>query len=128
VPAGQTVTLTTSWPTCAEGTTSCGGAEAYALYDEQTQAITPVCEAMTVSWFSNAGAFAADRSGPDAGTGIEIVDAGADGGAPVVLCDAPSFAQNTWTAPTTTGTALVWAVLRDDRGGVAWQRISIAVQ
>lgn len=69
VTAGQTVTLRASWPACAAGMTSCGGAEVYALYDEQAQTVTPRCEAMTVSWFANAGSFATDRSSPDGGAG-----------------------------------------------------------
>jgi hypothetical protein len=134
VGAGQTVTLSAFWPSCAAGAKSCGGAEVYALYDEQAQTVTPVCETMTVSWFANAGSFAADRSGPDAkgGAGLEIYDGGSDAGtagALVAQCDeGPNpHASNQWTAPTTPGTALIWAVLRDDRGGVTWQRISIAV-
>jgi len=132
VAAGQTVTLRTSWPACAPGMTSCGGAEAYALYDEQSQTVTPRCEAMTVSWFATTGTFAVDRSSPDAGAGggLQVLDGGVDGGAPgavVAACDGATFADGQWTAPTTPGTALVWAVLRDDRGGVAWQRYSIDV-
>ena len=112
--AGTTVTLRASWPSCAPGMASCGGAESYAFYDEQAQTVTPRCEAMTVSWFATAGSFAADRSGPDAG-------------ASTASCDAPAFADGQWTAPTTGGTVLFWAVLRDDRGGVTWQRYQLDV-
>jgi hypothetical protein len=127
VKAGSTLTLRASWPACAAGMPSCGGAEAYAYYDEQAQTVTTLCEQLTVSWFATGGSFAGDRSSADAGAGpgITYEDAGADAGAPLAACDAPTFADGTWTAPSTAGTVLLWAVLRDDRGGVTWTRYRI---
>jgi len=36
--------------------------------------------------------------------------------------------DNAWTAPGATGAVKLWVVLRDDRGGVSWERYAVAVQ
>jgi hypothetical protein len=107
VKAGDKVTLEASWPTCP-GTAGCG-AEPYAYYDPQAQAVTMRREAITVSWFATAGSFDSDRTG-------RAED------------DMTTTSDNGWTAPSAPASGvLMWVVLRDDRGGVAWQRFRIDV-
>ena len=106
VKAGSTVKLQASWPPCP--TSPCGGAETYVYYDTGTQALSMQREAMTVSWFATGGSFVSDltgRASDDEGTTTD----------------------NTWTAPATGGAVLVWVVLRDDRGGVSWERYRLDV-
>ena len=90
IPSGASIVLHASWaPT---------DAESYAYYDPTTSLVTTKRESMRVSWFATAGDFQEDRTGrtetePDA------------------------FTDNTWTAPSSAGTAHLWAILRDSRGG-----------
>lgn len=108
VKAGEKVTLSASWPSCNKGE-ECGGAETYAYYDPDTRDVTEKEEQITISWFATAGTFATDRS------------AAPDGGA-------ATASEDVWTAPNKAGIVLVWAVIRDDRGGVSWQRYRLDVQ
>lgn len=135
---GQSVTIRVTWPacpltdTCGDGTCgptetkevapgqceadckvekSCGGAERYLAYRLETRSLGETREVMRVSWFAaeGGGAFADDRTGRDAE-------------------DATNFTENTFAAPTTPGTYPVWAVLRDDRGGITWAAFRVVVQ
>ncbi|MFT3769968.1 MAG: hypothetical protein QM820_31455 [Minicystis sp.] len=140
VVAGKKITLRASWPECSQlpacgdGVCSpgeaismvpntnivecpsdcttpkgCGGAEPYVYYDPTTRGLALRTEMLTLSWFATKGTFDADRSG--------LVDGGAK-----------SATDNGWTAPDETGSVLLWAVLRDDRGGVSWRRYRLEVK
>lgn len=109
VSRGDKLTLRASWQACAAPGTATCGAEPYAYYDPSTQAVTMRREALTVSWFTTAGAFDADRTS-------RAED------------DTATTSDNGWTAPTTaTPGVLIWAVFRDDRGGVSWKRFRLDV-
>jgi hypothetical protein len=91
VPAGQTITLTASWPQ--------GTAETFPVFDLTAQALLPQRESLRVSWFATDGSFDQDHTGrgPDE-----------DG----------TSTDNLWTAPSAPGSVHLWVVLRDSRGGV----------
>lgn len=103
VSPGALVTLALRVPACAEDAETCGGAEQYVVYDALTQTVLPRREALVVSWYATDGTFAEPRSEPSAAS---------DGG--------EASAANAFTSPTRTGAVEIWAVLRDDRGGVGW--------
>jgi hypothetical protein len=67
-------------------------------------------ESMRVSWFATAGSFANDATG----RGIDEY----------LLVST----ENDWTAPVDTTEAVLWAVLRDSRGGVSWNRYRVTVR
>ncbi len=69
-----------------------GAAEPYVRYDRADAVLVDRVEVLRVSWFATAGGVAADATG----TG-----------------------EVAWTAPSTPGPVQLWAVLHDDRGGVA---------
>jgi hypothetical protein len=91
VPAGARVTLEATW--------SAADAETYAYVDPESQTVTTRRESMRVAWYASAGAFDAQSTGRDEG-------------------DLATYTDGTWTAPGVPGTAHVWVVLRDSRGGV----------
>ncbi len=109
VAAGARIVLEASWPTCPGPAMQGCGAESYAYFDPATQMLTTQEETLTVSWFGTSGSFDGDTSTIPGGSGA-------------------TTAQNGWTAPATTGPALVWLVLRDDRGGAAWKRYRLDVR
>jgi hypothetical protein len=89
--------------------TGCAGAEQYVFFDPASREVRERREAIQVSWFATAGAFAHDRTG----RGEEEADL-------------PST-ENPWTAPDEEGDVTLWTVIRDDRGGVGWQRYRVRV-
>lgn len=100
VPANTDVTLTSSWP--AESV------ETYLYYDPLSQRLVERREAMRLSWFATAGSLAVDASAvgeDDTGTSV----------------------STTWRTPAA-GSAYVWFVLRDSRGGIATQHRLIDVK
>jgi hypothetical protein len=100
VPAGRRIRLTASWPADA--------AEVYPILDLNTQQLVDHREALRVSWYAGAGQLTDERTGRDG--------------------DDPTLdTSNDWTAPTTPGPVHAWAVLRDDRGGVAWTSFELDV-
>ncbi len=105
VGRGKSLELHVFWPTC--DTPPCAGAEPYAFYDPAARALGTRREAMLASWFATGGTFASDRTGPS--------ESGLD-------------AANTWIAPDDAGDVTMWIVLRDDRGGSAWQRYRFHVE
>jgi hypothetical protein len=108
VRAGERIALQASWPLCPGSPMQGCGAETYAYYDPATQMLTMVRETLTVSWFATAGSF--------------------DGDTTTIASDNDATtADNGWTAPGTAGPVLLWLVLRDDRGGAAWQRYRLDV-
>jgi len=125
VAAGSTQHFLARWATCdanmpcppdANATGQCPqpdpctGAESYVLYDLQSRQLVERREAMRLSWFATAGSFANDSTGRAADE-YPAVDTG-----------------NDWTAPTAPGEVFLWIVLRDSRGGVAWNSYRLSVQ
>ncbi|HSD88905.1 MAG TPA: hypothetical protein VLB44_15360 [Kofleriaceae bacterium] len=100
VPANSDVTLTATWP--AESV------ESYLYYDPQSQHLVTRHEAMRVSWFATGGAIDVDASA-----------VGEDRDATSVT--------TTWHTPGP-GSATVWFVLRDSRGGLAVQVAPVDVR
>ena len=100
LPANTDVTLTAAWPA--------DSAEPYLYFDPSTQQLVERREAMRVSWFATAGSLAVDAT--------------------AIAEDDPSTeASTTWHTPGP-GTAHVWIVLRDSRGGIAAQAIDVVVE
>ncbi|MBN1962903.1 MAG: hypothetical protein JW841_18375 [Deltaproteobacteria bacterium] len=93
VPRHANITLGVSWPQEA--------VETFPVYNLTTQKINQTREAMRVSWFSNAGQWAHDRTGRDSNA-------------------SETWTSNNLTTPSTSGLIHIWAVLRDNRGGVDW--------
>jgi hypothetical protein len=131
VAPGETLRLGTAWPDCPEvgvcgdGICSadedrarclmdcrtpagCGGAEHYVAFDPASRAVVLRRESLRVAWLATGGVFAEERTGrePD---------------------DLRRDSENAWTAPDTPGEVTLWIVLRDDRGGTAWQRHRVRV-
>jgi hypothetical protein len=131
---GEAVNLRVGWPACPssdrcgdglcgidEDAVSCGddcggeprgcaGAERYARFDPLSLATTVQVESIVVAWFATAGRFDAPRTD-------RVSAAGGD--------DAPGT-LNRYVAPSS-GEATLWAVVRDDRGGVSWLERSVVV-
>lgn len=107
VPAGGSVDLVASWPACDQA--PCGGAEPYLWFDPIARALSTRREAMQVSWYATSGAFTEARGG-------RAED------------DALTEVGTNWAAPTEPGTHVIWTVLRDDRGGVAWKTTIVTAQ
>lgn len=103
LPAGVALDLVASWPAAA--------AEPYVWYDPAARALSPRREAMRVAWFTDAGELEVDVSG------VAEADAGAT-----------SSAANRWRPPDSSGTAHLWLVLRDSRGGVAVTALALALE
>ena len=96
--ADSDVTLTASWD----------APETYLYYDPASQTLVTRREAMRVSWFATAGTLP--------------VDATAVGEA-----DPATSASTVWHTPATAGPVWLWVVLRDSRGGLATQGISVVI-
>jgi len=105
---GERVRLRVKWPECPEEG-ECGGAEHYVVYDALSQTLVEQSESFVVSWYATAGLFAEPRTEGTFGDPGE-----------------PAGTFNTWTAPTA-GTADVWAVAHDDRGGQSWVHGTLAI-
>jgi hypothetical protein len=123
VAAGAGVHLRLAWSMCdanvpcPPGATDqcdepgpCTGAESYVLYDLANRRLVVQRESMRVSWFATAGSFANDTTG----RGVDEY---------LLLST-----ENDWTAPVDTTEAVLWAVLRDSRGGVSWNRYRVTVR
>jgi hypothetical protein len=85
------------------------GAERYVFFDAEARKLVVRRESMRVSWFASAGAFARDRTGRASD-------------------DAEPSSDNDWDAPAEATIVRGWVVLRDDRGGAAWQGFVIDVR
>ncbi len=99
VPADTDVTLTASWPVEA--------AETYLFFDTFAQVLIERRESLRASWFATGGSLAVDAT---------LVDEE----------DFATTASTTWHTPTA-GSAFVWIVLRDSRGGIASQQFTVTV-
>lgn len=98
VAPGEALTLDATWPAAA--------AEPYVRYDRARVAIVPAIETLRVGWFATGGTLAADATGALTPTSTAV----------------------TWIAPTTAGDVHLWAVLHDDRGGVAVAALTATVR
>ncbi len=87
----------------------CAGAETYVVYDPETGKVKTRLESVLVSWFATGGSFSSERTG----------DTGAVEGS--------RSSANGWMAPAE-GPVRLWAVLRDDRGGVSTFQANLAVK
>jgi hypothetical protein len=99
IAAGADVAITASWPSV----------ESYLYYDPVTETLVTRRESMRLSWFTTAGEFPVDASAVDE-------------------ADPAQSVTTTWHAPATPGTAWLWLVLRDSRGGLATQTLEVTVQ
>jgi hypothetical protein len=109
VAAGSHVALRVGWSDCRSVPAACGGAETYLLVDPTTKSLATARESIVASWYASSGTFDLDRAGRD-GT------------------DSATTVDNGWTAPAAAGTARLWIVLRDARGGVGWASYVVAIQ
>ena len=82
-----------------------GTAEPYPVFDVATQTLQPRVEVLRVSWFATAGALAEEHTGSDG-----------------------ARSSNSFTAPSAGGPVDLWAVVRDDRGGVGWSHARLEVE
>ena len=87
----------------------CMGAERYLYFDDEARQLVARRESMRVSWFASSGVFERDRTGRASE-------------------DPERSSDNEWDAPAVATTVRGWVVLRDDRGGVAWQGFVIDVR
>ncbi|MET0384872.1 MAG: hypothetical protein ABW321_02880 [Polyangiales bacterium] len=112
VAAGEALELHVWTPACGtevDDAAACGGAEPYLYFDLASRSLVTRTEALSASWFASSGRYTEARS---------RLTAGDDG----------SLGVNTWTAPDEPGPVTLWVVIRDDRGGVAWQRHVLEVE
>jgi hypothetical protein len=101
IPRGAAVTLRASWPEAS--------AERHVVHDVVAGALAWRREALRVSWFATAGSFEHDRTG-------RAED------------DPETFTENVWTAPADARATHVFVVLRDGRGGVAFETLELATR
>lgn len=134
VKAGSKVPLKASWATCPTesecgdgicgayedrvncpddcGGTSprgCTGAEPYVWYNLETFKVEPRREGIRVAWYASAGRFENEQTGREES-------------------DSESSTQNVWVAPSRSGVATLWLVIRDSRGGVSWETYRVEVR
>jgi hypothetical protein len=115
IAANQLVTLQADF--------SADSAETFLVWNVVTLSLERQRESLTVSWFATGGSFDHDVTG-HAG-GAVTGDAGQTDAA---TSDAgQTFTQNVWRAPETPGPVYLWAVLRDNRGGVDFAAAQIVV-
>ena len=100
VPADTDVQLVVSWPAAS--------VESYLHYEALSQTLVTRREAMRLSWFATGGTIAVDASA-----------VGED--------ELATTVSTTWHTPAA-GPAWLWFVLRDSRGGIATQTLSINVR
>jgi hypothetical protein len=108
VHPGERIVLQASWPTCPGPPMQGCGAETFPNYDPATQTLVMQREALTVAWYTTAGAYDVDAT-------------------PIASGDDATTANNGFTAPNAAGPVLLWVVLLDDRGGTTWQRYRLDV-
>jgi hypothetical protein len=100
---------TTTCPDDCTTPVGCTGAERYARFDPETRVLGTKREWIRVSWFTNQGQLSEERTGREED-------------------DPATFSRNRWQAPSATGEATVWIVLRDARGGVGWRSLRFAIE
>jgi hypothetical protein len=103
---GEVVDLRARWAACPdeldELTAGCTGSEPFLHFDVVERELRERHESMSVAWYATAGVLWQDRTGRDEG-------------------DRTPHSDNVWEAPLEAGPVHLWVVLRDSRGGVAWQ-------
>jgi hypothetical protein len=100
IAPGQQVTLQADF--------GADSAESFLVWNITTLMLDTQRESLRLSWYATGGVFEHDATGTSS-------------------TDTTTFTQNTWTAPTTSGTVYLWAVLRDDRGGVDFAATQLVV-
>jgi hypothetical protein len=133
VGAGSRVELTATWPECpgepvcgdgicgafedrancrddcaVDVPRGCTGAEPYVFYDFESLSVQPRRESIRVSWYASAGSFETEQTGR-----------GED--------ETSTDTSNTWLAPREPGSATLWLVIRDSRGGASWETQQVEV-
>lgn len=132
VAPGERVTLSARWASCpltsacgdgfctagedtgncaqdCENGSGCSGSELYPVLDTEAHELVDHRETIRLSWFTTSGRFEHDTTGrPEAEA-------------------AQNFSDNRWTAPSVEGTAWLWLVLRDDRGGTSFRSFQLDV-
>lgn len=98
VRSGDDVTLEVQWD----------AAESYVVYDPEADALLDRRESISVSWYTTAG----------------VIDTARNGRGPD---DERTAITNQWTAPPGPGDVWLAAVVRDDRGGVGFGSLVVAV-
>jgi hypothetical protein len=86
----------------------CRGAERYALYDRQLESVVEREESLVVSWFASAGELSEERSDRNPAE--------------------PTPAATNGYVAASAGEVQLWAVVRDDRGGVSWRSGRVRVE
>lgn len=95
---------------CSSAPRGCTGAERYALFDPLTLGTSTQVESLVVAWFATGGSFDAPRTD-------RVSSAATEG---------ESGTVNRYVAPRGDAVTL-WAVVRDDRGGVSWLERSVVL-
>jgi hypothetical protein len=113
IGANQAVTLQADF--------SADSAETFLVWNVVTLTLDRQFESLRVSWFATGGSFDHDVTG-HAGGAIT-----SDGGLDAAPTDGETFTQNVWHAPETPGPVYLWAVLRDNRGGIDFAGAEIDV-
>lgn len=108
VAPGESLVLRVAWSPCTTED-PCTGAELYPYVDPATRALGSKREWLRVAWYGTLGAMRDDRTGREGD-------------------DPETFTETTWTAPSTPGRGSLHAVLRDARGGVAFQSVPVVVR
>jgi hypothetical protein len=101
IHAGARLVLTASWPAAA--------AETYAYFDPAARTVTTKRESMAVAWYATSGALDTESTGRAEG-------------------DLATTTTDGWVAPGAAGTARLWIVLRDSRGGVDFAAYDVTVE
>jgi hypothetical protein len=118
IGANQAVTLQADF--------SADSAETFLVWNVVTLTLDMQRESLRVSWFATGGSFEHDVTGHAGGAvaGDGGVDAATSGAG---QADVPTSTQNVWHAPETPGPVYLWAVLRDNRGGIDFAAFEIDV-
>ncbi len=101
IPRGARVVLRASWPAAS--------AESYPLFDIPTQTVVTRRESLRVSWFATSGTFDDDVTGRRED-------------------ETDTFTEDAWTAPSEARAVHLWRVLRDARGGAAFDENVLVVR
>lgn len=94
---------------CADDCTAgmahgCTGAESYVWYNRESYRIEPRREGISVAWYASKGSFELEQTGLDEERSASR-----------------RSTSNSWRPGTALGSATVWVVVRDTRGGVSWR-------
>ncbi len=111
--AGQTAapapaTIRAGQKTLLQADFSDDSAETFLVWDVVQLKLLQQRESLRVAWYATAGAFLRDVTGRASD-------------------DPETYVQNEWTAPATPGPVHLWAVLRDNRGGIDFASAEIDV-